>query len=193
MIKLSTVLAACLLTAGLAAPAAAAVDPASLRPAGTGTHCVSSAVPAGSSIVAPAPRCFGSFPEAISFATGGAVQLPAGATTVTQAQLDAGRARLLVQQPGMIQSVVLGISYWRTGYNGDTWTHTGSYGCDTDPDVDWQNTGPLGSWDNEISSAQAYSSCTGKYWALTDFNGASITTWWSDGVMNNAASSIQWS
>ena len=184
------VLAAGLLAGGLAAPAAHGAEPASLRLAGGGTHCVSASVPAGSTAVAGPATCFGSFAEAISFATGGAVRLPAGAHTVTQQQLDAGRARLMVEQPNVASSVLLGISYWDTGWTGSTWMHTGSYGCDTDPDVDWQNAGPLvgpgGGWDNQIGSAVAYSNCTGTYWANSNFWGARIDTAWSGGVMNNA-------
>ena len=194
------VLAAGLLAGGLATPAALGATPAtqgaapaSPRLAGGETHCVSAAVPAGSTAVGGPATCFGSFPEAISFATHGAVRLPAGAHTVTQQQLDAGRAQLFFEQPNVATSVVLGISYWNTGWTGSTWTHTGSYGCDTDPDVDWQNPGPLGGWDNEIGSARAYSNCTGTYWANTNYWGASINTDWSGGVMNNATSSIQWS
>ena len=99
-------------------------------------------------------------------------------------------------QPPSLTSVVLGVSYKDTGWAGDTWIHTGSYGCDTDPDVDWQNAGPLsgpgGGWDNAIGSALAYSYCTGRYWANSGFWGANIDTGWSSGVMNNASSSIQW-
>lgn len=188
-LRAGIVLAAGLLAGGLAAPAAQGAEPANLRVAGGGTHCVSASVPAGSTAVAGPATCFGSFAEAISFATGDTVRLPAGASTVTQQQLDAGRAQLMEMQPA---SVVLGISYWDTGWNDDTWTHTGSYGCDTDPDIDWQNAGPLGGWDNKIGSARAYSNCTGTYWANSNFWGANIDTDWSGGVMNNATSSIQW-
>jgi len=185
------VLAAGLLAGGLAAPAAQGAPPASLRLAGGKTHCVSASVPAGSAAVGGSATCFGSFAEAISFATNGAVRLPAGANTVTQQQLDAGRAQL--EQPNSTTSVVLGISYWDTGWTGSSWIHTGSYGCDTDPDVDWQNPGPLGGWDDKIGSARAYSNCTGTYWANSNFWGANVGTDWSGGVMNNATSSIQWS
>jgi hypothetical protein len=194
-----SVLAAGMLAAALAGPAAAqGVDPAKLRPAGSGTHCVSASVPAGSTAAAPAPTCFGSFADAISFATAGAVRLPAGANTVTQQQLDAGRARLLIEQPALMPSVVLGISYKDTGWTGDSWVHTGTSGCDTDAGYEWQNVGPLvgpgGGWDNAISSASGYSDCTGRYWANSGSPpwGANIDTNWSSGVMSNAASAIQW-
>jgi len=192
------VLALGMLTATFTGPAAAAPDagPTGLRPAAT-THCVSPSVPAGSTQTSEvAATCFGSFAEAISYATDGTVRLPAGATMVTQQQLDAGRASLLGYGQPALTSVVLGISYKSTGWTGDTWTHTGSYGCDTDPDVDWYNAGPLsgpgGNWDNAIGSALAYSNCTGRYWANANFWGANIDTGWSGGVMNNASSSIQW-
>src|ERR671916_815743 len=85
--------AAGLLAAVVAVPGTAAPN---LRPAAT-THCVSAAVPAGSSAevtqaAAEAARCFRTFADAISHATNGTVRLPAGATRVTQQQLDAGRA-----------------------------------------------------------------------------------------------------
>jgi hypothetical protein len=186
------VVAAALLTTTFAGPAAAAPRPG----AGGAMHCVSASVPAGSTAKPAPPVCFGTFAAAISHATGGTVRLPAGATRVTQQQLDAGRVGLLdYQQPALV-SVVLGVSYEDTGWTGSTWIHTGSYGCDTDPDVDWQNAGPLvgpgGGWDNEIGSASAYSNCTGRYWANSGFWGANIDTGWSGGVMNDASSSIQW-
>jgi hypothetical protein len=184
-----TVLAAGLLTAGLAGPAAAA--PSDFRVAGT-THCVSAMVPAGSTATPAPERCFSTFRSAILFATGGTVRLPAGATTVTQQQLDAGRASALDYEQPMLTSVVLGISYLDTGWTGTTRVHTGSYGCDTDPDVDWQNAALSGIWNDSIGSASAFSDCTGTYWALANFLGANIDTGWSSGVMNNAASSIQW-
>jgi hypothetical protein len=191
-LRAGVVLAAGLLAGGLAAPAAQGAAPADLRLAGGGTHCVSASVPAGSAAAGGPAACFGSFAEAISFATSGAVRLPAGASTVSQQQLDAGRAQLMEMQPSATVSVVLGVSYWDTGWTGSSWTHTGSSGCDTDPDVDWQNAGPLGGWDDRIGSARAYSNCTGTYWANSNFWGANIDTGWSGGVMNNATSSIQW-
>ena len=188
-----TTLAAGLLAATIAGPASAAPAPRTVAPA---SHCVSASVPVGAAVnVAPA-RCFTSFTDALSHATQGAVRLPAGATTVTQSQLDSGRARLMYQQPALVATVVLGVSYKDTGQSGDTWIHTGTYGCDTNPDVDWQNTGPLvgpgGGWDNAIGSAVSFSDCTGRYWANSGFWGANIDTPWGSGVMNNASSSIQW-
>lgn len=185
-------LAGGLLTAGLATPAAAG----ELRLAGT-THCVSAAVPVGTQAAETAPRCFTTFAAAIAYATDGAVRLPAGSTRVTQAQLDAGRMASVNDylQPALT-SVVLGISYKDTGWSGDSWVHTGSYGCDTNADVDWQNAGPLvgpgGGWDNAIGSGIAYGDCQPEYFAGSGFTGASIDSDWSGGVMNNAASSIQW-
>lgn len=70
--------------------------------------------------------------------------------------------------------------------------HTGSYGCGTDPDVDWQNAGPWSSWFNEIGSGSGFSSCTGRYWELPNFLGVNVDTGWSGGPMNNETSSIQW-
>jgi hypothetical protein len=193
-------LTAGLLASGIASGTASGAASLSATGLAATKHCVSAAVPAGSTATAvPQARCFRSFTDAISYATDGTVRLPAGATRVTQAQLDTGRAQVQFQQPGIIaSSVVLGVSYKNTGWSGDTWIHTGSYGCDTDPDVDWQNngdplSGPDGTWDNAIGSAEAFSDCHGTYWALANFAGASIGTRWSGGVMNNATSSIQWS
>jgi hypothetical protein len=192
-------LAAGLLTATLTGAAAAApsTGEAGAGSAAPTTHCVSPAVPAGATRTSlTVTRCFSSFDDAISYATNGAVRLSAGATMVTQRQLDEARFTTSGYQQPNLTSVVLGVSYQDTGWTGNTWIHTGSYGCDTDPDIDWQNAGPLsgpgGGWDNSIGSALAYSNCTGRYWATAGFVGANIDTGWSGGVMNNAASSIQW-
>lgn len=187
-----TALAAGLLAAGMAGSATAAPT---LRPV-TASHCVEASVPAGSTLTPAPARCFTNFTAAISFATDGVVRLPAGSTRVSQQQLDAGLAQRDGYQQPALASVVLGVSYKDTGWTGDTWIHTGSYGCDTDPDVDWLNYGPLsgpgGTWDNAIGSALAYSDCTGRYFAGASHTGAMIDTGWSGGVMNNAATSIWW-
>jgi hypothetical protein len=196
-ITLAGAVLAGLLTTVAIAPAAHGVEASDLRPAG-GTHCVSQLVPVGSTAKVPAPRCFGSFAEMISFATGGAVRLPADATRVTQAQLDVVRPMEGTVQPPFVApaNVVVGISYKDTGFSGDSWAHQATAGCDNDAGYEWQNAtpfvGPDGTWNNAISSAEGFSDCTGRYWEFSNHTGANVDTDWSGGAMNNATSSIKW-
>ena len=131
-----------------------------------------------------APTCFATFAEAISFATHGAVKLPAGARTVTASQL----------QAAALASSVLGISYWDTGYSGSTYTHTGATGCDTNSDVDYYFQFPT-SWNDKAGSAKEFGLCDGTYWENgygTYGGGARVETNWSGGAMNDHATFIDW-
>jgi hypothetical protein len=130
----SRVLVAVLL--GLASPGSqsgivSADDPAPAEDAGT--HCASEAVPVGSNRTPGPPVCFDSFPDAISYATSGAVELPDGATTVTQQQLDQGAAR---PNGAAAVKVVIGVSHDGLDWpeSPGTLTHwVWNRGCDADP------------------------------------------------------------
>ena len=76
---------------------------------------------------------------------------------MTQAQLNSGAAK----RAALV--TVIGISYWNTGYQGSTYTHTAGSGCDASADVDWYFQFPS-SWNDKTGSARAYSDCAGKYY-----------------------------
>ncbi|MEJ3742654.1 hypothetical protein WEI85_05090 [Actinomycetes bacterium KLBMP 9797] len=176
-----------------AAPATAHIS--SVRTAAT-PHCVVQATPAGSVRTPAAAACFATFAESVAHATSGAVRLPANATQVTQQQLDAGYAKARAAAPASggigIMAVVIGISYFNTGFSGSSSVHQAATDCDTNADVDWlinQLTN-----DNVFSSAQAFGQCQGIYYDLPNrpAGGARVNTNWSGGAMDNRASSVEW-
>src|SRR5687767_11422705 len=99
------------LALGLAAVGAQAdVVSASTAAAEAGnTHCVSDVRVAGSAKAGPAPVCFATFPEAIEYASDGAIRLPAGATTLTPHDVDRAAARTTAGGR-TAATVVIGIS-----------------------------------------------------------------------------------
>jgi hypothetical protein len=189
----SRVLVAVLL--GLAIPGiqsgiVSADDPAPAEDAGT--HCASEAVPVGSNRTPGPPVCFDSFPDAISYATSGAVELPDGATTVTQQQLDQGAAR---PNGAAAVKVVIGVSHDGLDWpeSPGTLTHwVWNRGCDADPGREyWVNN--LGDdWNDRIDSAQGYNRCQGRYFEHANLKGASVSTNWAGGPLEDEATSIAW-
>jgi hypothetical protein len=157
------------------------------------THCVQQAVPANSNEVAAPPTCFTTFTEAISHATGGAVNLPTKATNLTQAQLDTGysQARLAGTRASLAQ-VIIGISWQDTGYSGASVTHTADSACGTTIGWDWTIKNVGSGWNDKFGSAKSYSGCVGEYYEHADLTGAMIMTNWSGGAMNNRTTSIGW-
>jgi hypothetical protein len=145
-------------------------------------HCVAEA---GTPTTAPGvPTCFATFPEAISFATKGAVKLPAGATSLTASQLTTAA----------LASTVLGVSYWNTGYGGSSYTHLGGSGCDTNSDVDFYFQFPA-AWNDKAGSGREYGLCDATYWDNghgTYGSGAQVAADWSGGAMNDHATFIEW-
>jgi hypothetical protein len=131
-----------------------------------------------------APTCFATFAEAISFATHGAVKLPAGATALTTSQL----------KSAALATTVLGVSYWNTGYSGSSYTHIGSGGCDTSSDIDYYFQFPA-DWNDKAGSGREYGLCDATYWDNghgTYGSGASVAADWSGGAMNDHATFIDW-
>jgi hypothetical protein len=189
MSRLRIIFAATIAAAGLALAALHA--PASAAPAPFGEHCVEYV---GIGSATPKLTCFSTFADATSYATSGAVQLPKDATTVTQAQLDAGYARAAAAGI-VIQAVTIGISYDGTGNTGASRTHTRDSGCDSDPGREWWGDLP-DDWNDRIGSAVGRSGCTGRYYEHTvnanTGGGDRVLTPWSGGALNNETSFIEW-
>lgn len=129
--------------------------------------------------------CYPTLEDAISVATGGAVNLPTGAT---QQQVDDA---LLNQTGGT--SVVLSIDYRDTHYQGRTfvWYSDHSTGCNG-----WnyyQPSMPSG-WDNEVSSSHAYTGCNhNPHYQYTKYGGSIYPcTCYSMDIMNDRTSSEKW-
>ncbi|MER8045972.1 hypothetical protein [Streptomyces sp. NPDC094032] len=175
----------------LAGPSGAAV--AATGGDGGGKHCT----------VRPNQQavCFDTFAQAIADATNGAVRLPAGATTVTQRQLDAGAA---ARGFGANESTVIAVIYNDADFKGHSYTFVKDHGCDGDwGTVDFEE-GNLRyfydntnfNWGDEIGSAQEYAGCHGIYYENSWFNtrksGRTAESPWSGGWMDDEASSIRW-
>lgn len=181
---------AIILAPGAATPAGAAPAVASSVRTVSTPHCVDEATPAGISRAVAAPACFATFAKAIAHATNGTVLLPSNATTVTQQQLDEGRARGLAR--GRLVEVVLGISWLDANFAGFSSVHIGATDCDTNADVDFFLNSLAN--DNVFSSAKAYGQCQGTYYDLINrpAGSARVSTNWTGGAMDNKSSSIDW-
>lgn len=151
-----------------------------------GNYCVAWVAEEGASAAElPPTKCFETFSRAISHATGGSISLPAAASTLTQAHLDAASPTAL--------STVIGIEYQYSLYGTPqlVYSTNNTRGCldgarFTDASVD-------GSWRSSISSARAYQGCRAKHWEAFNFVGTSITCTCSQmGVMDNRTQSIEW-
>ena len=142
--------------------------------------------------------CFGTFQEAISVATGGAVNLGRDVSPreLTDEMLKANR------MGSTLSSVVIGVDYDWDGFvsDGGTYTYSADEGCS--PTVGFRiDTMPSG-WNDRVGSARSYSECY-KYihyehtYQNTYQAGSSITCDMGDtceymGYMDNKTSSERW-
>jgi hypothetical protein len=98
-------------------------------------------------------------------------------------------------------STLLSTSYEHKNFGGSRLTHTnavdGLVCTTTSSDVDVWDESFSASWDNRISSFQAYNNCAIKAYDYANFGGASLPYFAADlgdlGILDNAASSYQWS
>nr|BAG85016.1 hypothetical protein [Streptomyces lasalocidi] len=108
-------------------PGTAGAAQAATQSADHGGHCVLDLT--GRARVS----CFDTFSGAIAHATGGKVQLPAGATQVEGRYL----TQLRQANSAALSSVAIGTLYNDANRKGHSWTITRSSDCDADPDIDW--------------------------------------------------------
>jgi hypothetical protein len=137
--------------------------------------------------------CFDNFPDAISYATAGAVELPDGATTVTQQQLDQGTDAARSNGAAAVQ-VLIGASYDGVDWgSAATWHHwVQNRGCDADPGREYVTANVGDTWNDVIDSANGYNRCQGRYFEHANFRGASVSTNWGGGLLEDETSSIAW-
>jgi hypothetical protein len=173
-------------TTSLAPPDAAGTtdaDETAEAPSGAGLkgHCAAS--PGQEPLVV---SCFDTFSDAIYFATGGAVRLPAtvGPDELTEEML----------QPAADRTVI-SVEYKDPNYSGQSfvWYVNNSFGCTTG----WsyaQPTMPSG-WNDVISSSASYGGCTYvRHYEHTYYGGSKIDcTCATMGAMNDKTSSLKWS
>ncbi len=158
-----------------------------------GAHCVASLSPASATGVSAVTgfSCFGTFSDAVGFASKGAVTLArsaevASADATIRRQLHAYRA---------LASPLLGIEYNSTGFGGSSLTLTGSggSGCYGGTEYSFGNLGSYG-WNDKIGSARTYSNCVGQHFKNTGLSGTSTSVFGSKsdfGSLDNAISSIR--
>jgi hypothetical protein len=157
----------------------------------SGTHCVADAVEVGSTREAPAPVCFDTFADAISYASYGAIQLPADAARVSRADLAASNARAATRAA----PVIIGVSYDNFEYpeGSGTFNHRARSGCDNDQGWEWVYPNIYDDWNDDVDAAEGASRCNGVYYEHANYGGASARTPWTDGSpMEDEASSIRW-
>ncbi|MDX2604323.1 hypothetical protein PV379_41955 [Streptomyces caniscabiei] len=93
-------------------------------------------------------------------------------------------------------AVVHVVLYQHSNYGGASFTLNGDYGCDTNPDVDWQlgSYSPSG-WNDMVSSFLGYSSCETRVWEHDNYGGANYGAYTNSGyvgdAMNDKTSSSQ--
>ncbi|RKG54202.1 hypothetical protein D7X30_29940 [Corallococcus sp. AB011P] len=164
-------------------------------------HCVMNVMPftpgepLPASDTVPAPKCFTSFPEAISFATGGTVRLPATANPKDLKESD-----LKSVHQAAPNEIVIGIEYedrWTaSAYSGNSIVFVSTYGgCGSlfVPSM------PAG-WNDIISSSRSFAGCNHSYHYQNDNGPATGPNPSIDcgggctgmGVMDNQTSSIFW-
>jgi hypothetical protein len=178
-----------------AAPAAQAAPTAH----STGSqHCVQQVVEPGARV--PAPRCFASYAQVISYLTGGRVRLVGTSAATTDGS---GTTRLDAQiRDGEIANTtyVLSTEYTNSGYGGSTYTFTWSSSC-ASVNIAWSSM-PSG-WNDVISSSHAGSGCNAIHYDNAGAgpnsppSGASIScptysSCSSMGTMNDKTSSMRW-
>lgn len=147
-------------------------------------HCV---IQAAANVEKPVTttRCFSTFEQAISVATGGATKVKPGQRTLTAEELAPTAAA---------SSTVVGIEYEDSNFGG--WSYilaaSGVFSCTTSTYVNF-NSLPSGV-DNEISSARSYANCKSGHFEYTN-NGGSVRICGCStmGTMSDKTSSIRFS
>jgi hypothetical protein len=204
------------LALGMALPGLAFIPAAEAASAGhtPGENCVvqlskESSTPAGI-------KCFGSFTEAVRFATGGTISnAPANAADAVKSpsftaalaasgQKGAGsRQHPRAPRSAAATGIIIGIEYDLANYGsgGSSLTFFGSAPCTvTTGDIDYQVDLPTTWWDR-ISSFQTFNVCWAKHYYLQGYGGTSTPYQPSQQTMpivnginfDNNARSIRWS
>ncbi|WUI00069.1 hypothetical protein OHR68_42445 [Spirillospora sp. NBC_00431] len=198
------VIAISALTAGLAGLTIAAVQPAanaSGSSSETGNNCVVSVDGAGS------VTCYNSFTKAIADATGGHIMdAPADPAAATADPRFNSRINALGERADAKTAraaVVLEIAYEDKDFNrgqpdNDIYVFKARRGCDRDNGVEHRNPDLPNSWNDRISSFNAYNACQANHYQNNNYRGRSTGWFGSHGRlsrannMNDRASSIQW-
>lgn len=155
-------------------------------------HCVMNVLPfkAGEPLPAsdtvPEAKCFPSFPDAVSFATGGTVRLPA-----TARPADLKESDLKPVHQAAPNEIVIGIEY-RDSYSGSSLVFVSTVGGCGSYFVNLP-----GDWDNVISSSKSFAGCNHSYhYENANGGGASVDCGggcsFIGDAMNDRTSSIFW-
>ncbi|MEV6634916.1 hypothetical protein AB0M54_29625 [Actinoplanes sp. NPDC051470] len=155
------------------AVAATPVSAAPAKPGAAGAmsgHCVIKLRPGLNK--APALSCFGTFTEALSYASGGAVtDAPAKATSskALTAKIEAANTAALNPAAAQAAPLVIGVEYSEPNFAGWTLTMSGSVSCTGQTtDVDYSLDLPSVAWD-QISSFTNFNICFTDHYFLQNF------------------------
>lgn len=179
-----------LLVVGLMVGASA--TPASAgAPSAKERHCTVSAATSDSPL--SKVRCYATFAEAISAATGGRVKITA--TRVEDISPEK-LAAALSQPAAAAATYVRAILYTSTLYGGSSLTFTASSGCSVFGNYDAFYPNFQSPWNNNFSSGRTFSGCRATLYDSSNYGGAqypmaadaSYTTF---GAMDNAGSSLK--
>src|SRR5215207_7042608 len=146
------------------APVPEGATAAAHPPSAAAPHCV---LAAGDG---QAPRCFATFPAAISAATGGRVDTaPASPAAAVH---DPAFTAAVEAEPATLGSVLVGIEYADLNYGGSSLSMIAGGRCDYSLDVDYRFPSLPSGWNDRISSFRSYSNCAQQLFRWTSYSGA---------------------
>ena len=157
-------------------------------------HCVARIEPIAAGEAASQvsePTCFDNFSDAISAATGGAVRLPPDfkPADLTQEILEQGYSKSSPQA-----QYVIGIDYINSNYSGNSYVWYTEY-SDACNSHNYAISPMPSGWDNVVSSARAYDSCSNFYhYENTNYGGSVLNCGGNCatmGIMNDQTSSVR--
>jgi len=118
-------------------------------------------------------HCFGTFREAVAFATGGRVRT-APASPAEAADDPAFTAA--VEAPAALDaSYLLGYEWADLNWTGASLAMYGSGRCDNSSDVDFRFPSMPSGWNDRISSFKSYNNCAQQLFRGTSFSGGALT------------------
>jgi hypothetical protein len=134
------------------------------RPTAGGPHC---ALAAGEGAVL---RCFGTFPAAVAYATGGRVT--GAPASPADAVRDPAFTAAVEAAATTAATVLVGIEYADLNYGGASLSMYAPGRCDDSADVDYRFASLPAGWNDRISSFRSYSNCAQQLFNSTNFGTA---------------------
>lgn len=137
-------------------------------------------------------QSFGTFAQAISYATGGVILIPEGLSM--EDAIAAFEDAMAQQDEGALPTTVIAIDYAWSGYRGSSLIWSASRGCAY---VNYYYVNSMPGWNDRLSSTRGYAGCSYNMIYEHNFRGGAVRrctpNCGSVGCMNNETSSRKWS